>query len=851
MRTVVQVLASSLAFALMTATSGSQDEVAHFHNIVRARLERLREVHVEYRLRKEWLVRGDPRTTTAESERGVQVRRDDAPRELECVFTRSEMGVRFESRLTAEFVEQITTGETTIGDFPSETLVFTPEVHSHLFQRLPDGEWRGLIRDPQPIQSEFVIDWALGLRLIGGGTPWFTDASLEMATFRAAAEGRVECEITDERGVNHVWRFSPDAGWFLERYVVRGPEATYDSMVIDCLEPAHVNGLVLPMRVELARFRDIDDEVVMTQQSVAVLKSYELSLDDEARQACASIRWPEGARVHDTRTDVRSIANQDGELVPVDPPAGDKESLDETTNAVAFPPAGSGTASSDPADAAVNRRWLGVIALAVGVGAGLAAIVLASRRSGRRVAGALVLAVVCGQSADCIADPPSVDPPAADSPAGSETEPSALTPEQASLYASYVKSEERVARFRQSAVVAIHERVVRDLALSPEQAELCWAVLNDYVNTLAETSAEARGRLEMWDRTYWTERRQRERGVRQVEPPRPGDAGMRRVEAEAKDDGTTTVRMYPAEDDIYIRDRSQFIAFDQRDNVDPVRDAAAADIYRTIESLLTEEQCVRWDRAKRRLWIGLREGLTPRAGGRPNTHVDMLGLIDEACAPGAEWEHRSATFLFALDGAEVGSSTDSDSSLADTLAAFEVNYEAALRESAAAYDGVDQVRIDRVPFDDPAYERAGVRTREAMTVVWFLRRAFVRQLADVLRSERGAEATARWVDRYYQRSIPWHYESDAVDRLCVDRFGVEAVDAAADDALREDVRSLLARFVADRRRIRIDLSEHYIEYRIAAIETLTNWQARADLLHGEADELIARTITSLEAMLAR
>lgn len=364
--------------------------------------------------------------------------------------------------------------------------------------------------------------------------------------------------------------------------------------------------------------------------------------------------------MHDTRTNVRSIANEHGELVPVDPPTGDGETADVAASSMASTTAGDGPAAGDPSDGTAGRRPLGLAARVAGACAGIAAIVLASRGVTRRAATTLALAGACVLSAACIADPP-VD---------GEDAPPPLTPEQASLHASYAKSAERIARFRQSAILAIHDRTVRDFALTSDQAALCLAVLNDYVNVLTASLADARSRLEMWDRTYWTERRQRERGVHQIEPQRPGDAGLRRVESTQNDDGTTNVRIYPAEDEIYQLDRYQFLARDRRDNLDPVRNEAAKNIFGTIEAILTEEQQCRWERAKRRLWIGLEEGLTPRAGGRPNAHVDMLGLIDEACAPGAEWAHRSATLLFALDGADAGSSTDSDPSFADMLAAF-------------------------------------------------------------------------------------------------------------------------------------------------------------------------------------
>jgi len=379
--------------------------------------------------------------------------------------------------------------------------------------------------------------------------------------------------------------------------------------------------------------------------------------------------------------------------------------------------------------------------------------------------------------------------------------------------------------------------------LRSDQRDICRELLARFVDEREAASAEYRDAMERWKKEYWAERLPREKDVVQF----PGDTstvGWKRVRSREDADGVVHYTLTPLEDDPAYQEARLQNSARIRTEIRARLSVAFDVMIGEITARLDETQLEMWiPRGKRRLWIALHDAMSPRSGGRPNWDVDMIGLIDEAAAPGGELEPFAGQIGVGLhDSAENGRSGE----IRRIIAAFETSYAAALRSYLQAQDRMYERRSDDMGEGNGRTARASDRRLRAARSVWNVRLACLRDIERVLRESKGDDTADRWNQRFFTRCVPFLFEPDGVDRLSE---SVAAEEAILPAGTIEAVHAMLVDYEDQRRRLRCGLALAYIELRNADMDDRSKIDEDRAVKHEMIRALEARTMIALQALL--
>ncbi len=186
----------------------------------------------------------------------------------------------------------------------------------------PHRPHSGRVEDPG-LQLSIDRDVELGLGLKScGSNQWLKVSDFERAQIKRESSGTVV--VTRDGGhYLHRWTYDSNRGYALTSYeLVRDGRVWWALKNSDFL---NVDGLVLPMQMEIRVFKEEDGDTVRTMTKRMTIHKYSLHHPENTPDKY-NIVWPRGTVVYDNRIGVTFTADDSGELHPA--LEGSKEILD-------------------------------------------------------------------------------------------------------------------------------------------------------------------------------------------------------------------------------------------------------------------------------------------------------------------------------------------------------------------------------------------------------------------------------------------------------------------------------------------------------------------------------------------
>lgn len=771
-----------------------------FRNMLTARLARLQDISIRYHQAEETLISLEVPDVSKAGDLsippGVQINVDDAPREKECTFSFLDGRVRRDVRIAEDFLDDVTANR--IHEHAVRFAVYVSERTEVLIQPAPGRNYFGNILDPQPVSSNIHVDFAIGIRVANVDPGWLDAKTIERMDIRAADDRRVEASLTDHLGTIHRWLFDADKGYGLVRYSLEGKDAGFVGMVIENGEFRNVDGLLLPFQIERAQYRKVDGEVKKWHSATIAVESYSLGSPENSLRRY-SIQWPAGIPVYDARTGMAYRANDNGELVPEDAwqrgrTEGDQDRRREVPLAQELP-------------AVEGSLWRGPLALLVALVAAGAAIGVHRRqaRRDRRAWGLLTLLVILG-----LCNLPAMQ----------------ATGQQI--------------RWRDGVGARVVERLEHDLALDAEQAHECELLIETHRKSEEAANENYFKRMAEWERQYWKDRLpELDENFDGSDLPLERKMEIFAWRMKFKTNGA------PIDGDPDFERAKRTVRGRAFLTLRSQKQMARIDLLEAIASILEEKQFAGWERAKRRFMIALHDGLTPRPDHCPVWNIDILALLDEACAEGAELA-RFAPVLGAPCAPDPGwSAIAGAGELSEAIERFEFAYLRALRGHEDGYTEFYRARLAADPGDQESMQEIVDDLRYKREPVWRARVRFVNELKTIAEELLGEAAATAWEDRFAARCCSSLFRPDRVD-AALQR--IRAIDELPED-MREDVEAVVARYESERRRIRHFLVRREIDATYARRSRLERVQADIAELRERRHDVEDRTLRTLSILL--